>query len=309
MSKNKNEIAKAYQAEANKEKYIDATLEFVESEEMKAHLRIWLTQLIGRRTSDACAEIVFGAPAPLEQKLQVLQMLSLDNSPRINSNVSDASLDSNVRELEKAVNELHSNPEGTVFELAVDDFFDDSYSEKTKMPFSSFDEAVEYIKNNGEPNCSHTLYKRTREMFCPVYWLLNDKGYPWYFERWNGKESRGYLDYPGVLRQFSVPFKPSDIVLTDCRPFDCGEDTKAVVILENKDTLDCMEYDNLTCLYMGDYDILDIGYFKGNEFMNFPSKTYISGMYRAKTICADELDNDSPLIPISKAIKANPELS
>ena len=58
--------------------YFEETLKFIESEEMRAHLRKvapeWLDR--GRRARHTCTEIVSSAPAPLERKIPVLELIA-----------------------------------------------------------------------------------------------------------------------------------------------------------------------------------------------------------------------------------------
>ena len=54
---------------------IAETLKFIESVEMREHLHGWLVSGYVRRPVDVCAEIVYKAPVPSEQKLPALKLL------------------------------------------------------------------------------------------------------------------------------------------------------------------------------------------------------------------------------------------
>jgi hypothetical protein len=56
--------------------YLEETLKFIESEEMRDYLRTNLELIWGDYMGKTCAEIVAYAPAPLEEKIPALELIA-----------------------------------------------------------------------------------------------------------------------------------------------------------------------------------------------------------------------------------------
>jgi len=300
--------------------YIEETLKFVESKEMQEHLLKWM------KTGDCyhgntCADIIINAPVPLEHKIPLLELIP---QPVGNNHLYHS--DEYAWEIEDALNERYNhmgvseNPADTVYKLLM---FDQPHEEKPKI-FKSFDEAVDHINqtrnqdgdaapDNDIPRIHEYGRADIIEKWVPdtnaqlklyVYWYLNDVGKILYYEYSDDPSHRIPTATPGRLK-FSVPFKPGDIVATDCAPF-AGE--KKVLILENNDYLDSVDCSGVTCLFLNDNNNLDIGYLKLNEFLQFPKLTYVSVLYRVRLHDGELTGSDARLGIIGAAIKKNPKL-
>ena len=306
---------------------IEKVLEFIESEEIRNHLRNWFENGKGC-DKYTCAEIIFNAPVPIEQKLQGLNLFikKCKEEDGYLSKVEGITLEyveEIALEIEIALRERYrdendnENPEGTEFKL----FMYDKPNEPCK--FNSFDEAAEHIrqvrkqdndvsnnKTSGNPEHPriNIVEKWVPYEICDpeldIYWLLNDSGEILYYVFSADSSSRTVEIIPGRLK-FSVPFKPGDIIVADCSPF---AKEKRVVILENNDTLDEVDANNVTCLFINNYDNIDTGYLKFNEFLQYPRQTHTSVLYRAKTFTGELPENEKVLGIVSDAVKTNPDL-
>ena len=137
-----------------------------------------------------------------------------------------------------------------------------------------------------------------------VYWFLDDAGEILYYEFSDEPTHRKPFVIPGRL-SYTVPFQPGDIIATDCSPF---AEQKKVLILENNDTLDSVDGQGVTCLFINDDNKIDVGYFKLNEFLRYPRHTYVSALYRAKLFDGELTEAEAPLGIISTAVKGSPKL-
>jgi len=121
-----------------------------------------------------------------------------------------------------------------------------------------------------------------------------------YMKKYNIKEHNEAFD-PSYR-----PYKQGDIVLVDCGLLNIG--LKAVLVIDVKNN----EYstENLTCVFMTNDGELDFGHFNLNRFYDRLSKEF--AIYRSTKADDNELnelkEEDLPLVVISKALKANPEL-
>ena len=276
------------------------TLKLVEPGVMGNCLFKWLMNS-GPNLIERCADIILHAPAPLEQKLQVLKQLELKE---------------HANGVRHALNERYKhrgdnkNPPGTVYRLIMYD-----HPEGTCKVFNSYDDAVDYIQRtrthfvSDEKKLVNHEHGRTdiiekwvtvggdEKLY--VYWFLDDARDVLYYDYSTDAKQRVPAAIPGRLN-FCVPFKPGDIVATDCRPF--AKEHK-VVILENADTLDSVDASNVTCLFINDNNGIDVGYFKANDFLGKPESTYVSVMYRATTYTGELAKSETPLGVISSAVK------
>jgi len=284
---------------------IEETLKVVESGEMRKHLYKYLSHC-GDNYNDRCADIIHSAPVSLEHKFRILEQLGFRDY---------------AKEVKSALNERHNhngdhkNPPGTVYRL----FMYDQPKDTSKI-FKSYDEAVDYIERtrmhfvsddrklvnheHGRTDIIEKWITVSGEEKLYVYWFLNDAKDVIYYDFSIDDKRRVPVAIPGRLN-FSVPFKPGDIVAVDCRPFALE---RKVVILENTDTLSSTDADNVTCLIVNNHNNTDVGYFKSNEFLHKPENTYVSAMYRSKTYQGEFTKAEVPLGIISEAIKKNTKL-
>ena len=284
---------------------IEETMKFIESTEMNNHLYKWLLNN-GTNLDGKCADIILGAPVPLEHKLQVLKQLELREP---------------AREVKDALNERykfrgdHKNPSGTAYRLFMYD-----HPEGMCKIFNTYDDAIDYIQKtrihfvsdkkklvnheHGRTDIIEKWVTVNGDEKLYVYWFLDDARNILYYDFSYDDKQRVPAAIPGRL-DFSVPFKPGDIVTTDCRPF---AKERKVVILENTDTPTSVDADSATCLFINDHNYLDMGYFKSNEFLRKPEATYVSAMYRTATYKGEFTKSESPLETIAGAIKKNTKL-
>ena len=317
--------------------YIEETLKLIESQEMRGHMSEWLASGKAHCPIKVCAEIVCLAPIPLDQKLSKLQELSKhDNSER-------PVVSKYISELQRVIGECHNNPTEHEYYLYVYKMPEEIKSIK----FQTFDKAVQYIKSlndkadsdtndlshymsilkcdsideyvmrakfsrrqnadditdtsdhwsikeYSEHNTSYMIEKYHPDNNYEIIWFLNDSGEVLYFA--------DVVDVPLHLNA-PIPFMPGDIVVTGSNP---SSKKNIVLILENEDTFDEVDYHGATCLYMNKHGNLAVDYFK---FRCFGTRTEnrVPVLYRAKTYTG-ELDVDSPLAIVSKAVKKTPAL-
>ena len=218
--------------------YLDETLNFIESNEMREYLRTrtdWLER-------NNCARIVSYAPAPLESKIPVLELIAKQTeynperdfyNPAKMAGLARAGLD-----------ERFNNPTGTIFILR--DWFYSKEGCYYEDLFTEFKAAVRCIHEHqgefGEPDdplcLSFSIEKyipadnSKMELCCE--WVLNWRGEIWYFDYAhdytpNGQNRWNKLYDPIGDLNLPVPFQVGDIITADCRPFaeECHVATSA----------------------------------------------------------------------------------
>jgi hypothetical protein len=296
--------------------YFEETLKFVESKEMREYLRTrsdWFgTDWRGRAK---CAEVVSRAPAPLENKIPVLELIAQQTVYDPEHDYHDpAKMAESAR---TALNERYDNPPGTVFLLRAWE-----YSKLARVHshalFTCFDAAVQYIeeyektenKSERVESCSYSIEKNITgdngkmEEYCQ--WILNTLGEIWYFDYADSKfESVGWeelYDYLGCLT-LPVPFKPGDIILADCRPF--AEAKPVLFIGYDGDEDDCCA---VGCLFVLPDGRINFGAFSHNSFLTFGENSHIFGHYRAALYNRELFEREAPLAVIGAALKSCPEL-
>lgn len=291
--------------------YLEETLKFIESEEMRAYLRKvapeWLER--GRWGRHTCAEIVSSAPAPLERKIPVLELIAEQTQAGENDFEDPAKF---AKQSRLAFDEQDNNPPGTIFWLK--DFY---YSEEgCDFFFTDFDAAIRFIKEQLADNEYPDFHEYQSYAICKLipgekgtmieycHWILNFSGEIWYFDYFDGEpEDWEYLfDWTGASLNLPVPFTPGDVILADCRPF---AKERRVLILGIGDNSDCCA---VQCLYPLPNGKLDNGAFKHNRFLHRPESSHISGLYRAARWTGELTVQEAPLAIIGKAVKANPAL-
>ena len=295
--KNETVTTKGSFAAGAETNYIEETLKFVESDEMRELLRKWFASKNVRNPVQICAEIVYNAPVAIEQKLPTLKLLFKHDKSK------DASSEAYVDVIQKCLEARYNEIEGMVYDLVLYtkcDNLDDAYNGETKK-FMSFDETIEHIKslnkqgNDLNMNESETqkflensslltldevalyhqamghgnvlvyaLKKYPKESYgeLRVCWYLNEVGEILYANYGFNCEIPGRLNLP-------TRFATGDIVIADCQPF--GDEQK-VLILENEDTFKSVDGSGVTCIFINKYGNIDAGYFKSNEFCQCPEE-------------------------------------
>ena len=281
--------------------YVDETLKFIESDEVREYVRNWPEPL----NKDDFVDIVLQAPATLERKIHVLKLIV----NQTNTNRMYDECERWVKQLRTALNARYTYPVDATFAL------DDSYHRRESKMYKTFDEATNYINEQRkmqiggseayDPNRYYSIAKCTPGRYgqeAYLFWILNSVGEIWYFDYLDRNIYPNY--YHGILN-LPVPFKPGDIIMTDCRP---TEKERKVLILENHDTYESVNDDGVTCLFFTEYGGIDAGRLKTNDFLSSPVVNKISVLYRAATYTGELTEDEAPLRVISDAIKADPML-
>lgn len=298
--------------------YIEETLDFIESDEMRNYLRGCQETFTDKRPGVAgrtCAEIVSCAPASIERKIPALELIAAQTQPDPEWDYLDPA--KIARECRIALDERYNTPPGTMFWLQDwcyhkrGRYFGDAF-------FTDFDAAVRYAgemhSKYGDPEDAEFL-SFTIEKLVPgedgnadecCIWTLNAACEIWYFNYIGSKyEPEGWDgvgDCTGASLYLPVPFAPGDIILADCRPFSTE---RHVLILDIGDNQDCC---SVQCLYMLPTGKLGCGAFKHNSFHALRENSHVSGAYRARLWHDDLPENEAPLATLSVAVKANPAL-
>ena len=304
--------------EDNRTKYVSEALKLIESEDIKEHILNELKDFDDETyLYDTLGPIIVNAPIPLEQKLSILNLLPADERTYLPL----FELDEACREIENALDERYSGQDNnTKFKLYMYNQPKESF-----VQFSKFDEAVNYIKQaektdydvesvNEIDKCydygkTNIIEKWVLNKFgnfeLYLYWFLDDTGNILYYEYSKHPTVRTPKLTPGQLR-FSVPFKSGDIIEVDCSPF---AEKKRVLILENNDIPDFTTEHGVLCLFIVDSGAdsikLDAGYFKLNEFLDYPKNNYVSALYHTKIYKGELTEDEAQLSILSKAIKIN----
>lgn len=295
------------------ELHIKESLKFIESEEMRDYLR----ENTGLLNSWDCTRIVTFAPAPIERKIPVLDLIA-EQSGYDGNFYNPAKI---AAECRTALAERYDNPPGTIFWLRAWSRHEE-YFYYGDIFFTDFDAAVCYLKEQqkelDDPNTaccfSHSIEKYipgengAMKEYCE--WMLDRSGEIWYFDYGSAIGSKfapkgwdALWDYGGDSLYLPVPFKPGDIILADCRPF---AKERHVLITDVGDNHDCC---SVQCLYLLPNGKLNIAAFKHNGFFwGTEENSHISGLYRASLWHGELSEDEAPLCVVSAALKANPLL-
>lgn len=291
--------------------YIEETLAFIKSTEMREYLREHTDKLDGHDY----AKIVAYAPAPIERKIPVLDLIAEQSGYTGHYN-NPAKMAAAAR---AALAERYDNPPGTIFWLRLWHYHKET-SYNGDVFFTEYDAAVRYIKeqqallNDADaPNyLSHSIEKHipgengAMKEYCE--WVLNHSGEAWYFDYGHGGkfEPDGWIDlwdYLGSSQLLPVPFAPGDIILADCRPF---AKERRVLITDIGDNHDSSAVQCLYCLPEGK---LSMASFKHNAFLDFTDESsHISALYRAERWNGELSADEAPLQIVGAALKKNPGL-
>ena len=295
--------------------YIDASLAFMESREMRDYLREELPK--SDWAAMACAEIVAYAPAPIEKKLPVLEQIAREPDPKTayDGEPFTAWAARFVRSCRMALEERCSGPEGAMFRLESEDRDTDMFRNAF---FTDFNAALRYLARKREESlegyhleeAGYTITKYAPDgkgqlkEICT--WYLNHLGELWYFDyeislKKLPRDWEPLLTFLGDLN-LPVPFQPGDIVTVDCRPY---VSPRRVLILEVGDNCDCC---CLQVLFMREDGRLDTGAFKHNHFLCHGEISHISGLYRAARWTGEKAAPEEPFAVLSPRIHARPAL-
>ena len=218
------------------EKYIEETLKFLTSKDMQSHLRShpeWLCRA-------TCTAIVAKAPAPLEEKQRVFNLIaqqtekpSIEGEPYTEGWFNP---ETHARSVQIALDERYDDIPGMMYWLQ-----DHHIDEKSKLNgyfFTNYDSAADCIQERitdeiMTPDYSQylhytiTKYIPDDDEFIEVCtWTLNFSGEIWYFyyDSFDLATPDGWedelLDYDSLFPlDLPTPFQPGDTILVDCRPF------------------------------------------------------------------------------------------
>jgi len=292
--------------------YINEALKFIESKEMREYQRTWSKP----PDRNDCAEIVSLAPASLERKIPVLNLIAEQTKFDPENVYHEPTILAKHARL--VLDGLYNPPAGTVFILEKH-YCEDETIEKEL--FTTFEAVINRI---GEFTAEETEYKTLLwfyvekwilgehgKMNCFVDLYLNNLGEIWYFnyaQEFKPKEysdSCGFFDYTGELN-LPTPFTSGDIITADCRPF---AEEKRVLILKNTDEMNRLDCCGVVCLHISPSGDIGASAFKHNFFLQYPERTYFSVLYRAEVYSGELTELERPLATLSTAIKANPLLS
>jgi hypothetical protein len=304
--------------------YIEETLKFIESDEMREYLRDYLhatpEQVAGVHSRrHICATIVCFAPRALERKIPVLELIATQTEAEADMDWDYYDPAKLAQEMRLALQERNNNPPGTVFRLKARHFSEPTFI--SYELFTSFDAAMRHIKETekieadvgfpGDECTSYTIDKYitgmngVMEEYCR--WVLNSSGEIWYFDYGETKfEPDNWDDLYSYLGDMSlpVPFEPGDIILADCRPF--AKERRIVIISTEPDGNGT--YYN-PCIFMN-RDRIGAGYIRHNDYLTSSDEnSHVSGLYRMVRWKGELSESEAPLSVISTAIKTNPRMA
>ena len=306
------------------ENYIEASLAFLESKEMRDYLREELPKF--RWHAMECADIVAYAPAPIEQKLIALERIVKEAEPELawdGEPFTKYAADF-AKSCRLALEERYSGPEHAMFWLkweSYDEDMDGCAFDRDDSFFMEFDAAIRYLEKQAEEEpdtygfegLSYTITKYVPdgegglEEYC--IWYLNNARELCYFNCYGlphrqvpeGWES--LIDYCGLGLNLPVPFQPGDIVTADCLPY---ASPRRVLILEVGDNRDCC---SLWALSIGEGGRLFANAFKHNSFLRSKDDcSHVSGLYRAARWTGELNPEEEPFAVLSPLIHDRPEL-
>jgi len=299
--------------------YIDETIKFIESDEMREYLHVYFSKEDDKIwLRNICAEIVSNAPTCVTDKIPVLDLIAEQTKPRPKGDWHDPVWLANFAR--HALGEEQKGPVGTVFQVRELLYHEPSYYDDYTL-YHTFNAAINYIKwidtecEDIERDDTHKNANYYIEKFIPnddgkmvatFYWIVNHAGDIWYFgeERYTRDPFRDeFFDYLGNLN-LPVPFEPGDIVTADCRPF---AKERRVLILSIGDNSDCC---SVQCLFTFSIGKLAIGAFKHNRFLKSSHReiSHVSVLYRTARYQGELDEYEQPFSKLSAVIKKNPLL-
>ena len=298
--------------------YLDETLKFIESDEMREYLRSKRT-FKGEQYLDrsVCAEIVSNAPASVESKIPTLDLIASQTAPDPKGDFHDPVW---LTEFARhALGEDQKSVPGAVFQVREFLFNEPGYYDDYTL-YYEFSAAMRYIKwINVQEDNDPEIHKNANfviEKYIPgddgkmvntFYWITNASGEIWYF----GEDLDNRTFYQGEFFNYlgdmnlPVPFESGDIITADCTPF---AQKQLVLIIDTGDNADCCA---VQCMFITPDGKFDMCAFKHNSFLKskWSELTHVSVLYRAARYNGILDESEKPLGIISAAIKANPELT
>ena len=300
--------------------YLEESLSFIESKEMRDYLRVELPKF--KSISTFCADIVAYAPAPIERKLPVLERIVQEAEPLLAYDEKPFTIYASrfAQSCRTALAERYSGPDGTVFWLKASSYDDNGRCLFDNAFFTKFDAAIRYLEQQAKENpndCAFEGLSYTITKYIPdgrdglreyCTWYLNNTRELWYFKyecsrRELPKDWLDLLDYLGDYPNLPVPFQPGDIVAADCLPYAAP---CRVLILGIGDNRDCC---CISALSIGQDGLLCTGAFKHNHFLSHRGgSSRVSCLYRAARWTGELTDEEEPFAVLSPLIRAKPEL-
>lgn len=270
----------------------DKVLGFIDSTDM----RVYLNEHFKELDSADLINIIVGAPKPLTTKLKLMNELST-HFPRLLDEIdSFFDFEPYVQLYQEAIVNMQNCNNGAVYLLHLYryDETDGSYLEMVR-PFFSFDNALNYIKNDIED----WLWDERDKISDALNWFE--------IEKWSGTDTpelagtytlskygevwdyyRGDSLHNGLSHSFGiinatglylpVPFSAGDVITIDCTPFAPAKHGVIVSVGDNNDCC-CVQ-----CMYLKNDGTLAVGALKHSAL--FENTPYISALYRAE-ICND----------------------
>jgi len=294
--------------------YIEETLKFIESDEMREYLYpLFAAEKNKTLLRSKCAEIVSHAPAQIERKIPVLDLIAAQTEPNPEGDCHDPVKLAALARF--ALGEAQNASAGAVFQVREFIFHKNGYYNDYTM-YHEFEAALQYIKwidkqEDNVPeihkNANYLIGKyipgEIGKMVCVFHWILNATGEIWYFgdevDHWKSE----FYNYLGDMN-LPVPFEPGDIVTADCRPF---AETRQVLIIGTGDNHDCCA---VQCIYSAPDKKLAACAFKHNSFLRSKEEiSHVSVLYRAKRHKGMLAEAEAPFEIISTCIKSNPKLA
>ena len=272
--------------------YLEESLSFIESKEMRDYLRGELPKF--KSISTLCAAIVAYATAPIERKLPMLERIVQEAEPLLAYDRKPIYASRFAQFCRTALAERYGGPDGTVFWLKASSYDDDGSCLFDNAFFTKFDTDIRYLEQQAEENpddcafegLNYTITKYISDgkdglrEYCTCY--LNNTRELWYFEYERSKRELPknrveLLDYLGNYPNLPVPFRPGDIVAADCLPYAAPCRVLVLGIGENRDC--CC----ISALSIGKDGLLCTGAFKHNHFLSFRGDS--SGGFKSVPRC------------------------
>jgi hypothetical protein len=292
--------------------YIEETLKFIESEEVREHL---CTAWSMRFNRNDCGEIVSRAPFSIEKKLPVLDLIAEQTEYYSEWPWHDPAI--LAKHARIALEGLYNIQPGTVFLLEEHHYGRKTFVRELFTTFEAVNKRIhELVDIEKSPNHQDYIWfyvekwvpNEDGKMECPIYYYLNSMGEILYFdytadfEPDDLFEANSFFDICGEIA-LPVPFKPGDIIIADCQPF--AEIRKVLILENNINSGNCCE---TCCLHITKSDKINKSYLKHNSFLRPHELTYCSVVYRASVYDGKLAKTEAPLGVISAAIKKNPQL-
>jgi len=297
--------------------YFEEALKLIESKEIRDYLRTRADLFYsGWKGMYKCAEIVTHAPASIEKKIIILELIA--EQVECNPNHFYYEPFNLLKEARIVLFERYNNiPPGTVFQLRIfkyNELINVYYNEL----FTTFDAALLEIKNHNDdynnPDRTYFIsYSLTKYIpgddgkmneYC--LWIMNALGEIWYFEYLDTiYEPDDWADmfYCSCDLILPVPFKPGDIITVDLRPF---AKIGRVLIINTGNNEDCCA---LQCMAVKPNGKICVTAFNHIYYFKPYKNIFLSGLYRAVCQEGKLSKHEMPLATLSDILKKTPEFA